>query len=183
MVSVQHVINFKIYNISNEIFVNTGASVAQASGGSAMANFGINLLVPSDWAFSDLIIWDSILSYQDMKTVSDKMIAFLKSSTCAANQYYNSGSCTACPGSSTSTSGSVYCSCVTNQYWDTTSNTCVGCPSGSSSSAGALVCSCSDSNYYVSGAACVPYFTSEVNGASPYGIWRVARAPEQEMAH
>jgi len=115
-----------------------GASVGTASGGSGMANFGVNLFPgqTSHWAFSDLIIWDSVLSYQDMKTVSDRMIAFLKSSTCAANQYYSSGSCTACPGSSTSTGGSVYCSCAANQYWDTTSSDCITCPIGSSSSAG-----------------------------------------------
>lgn len=128
---------------------------------------GVNVYDPSDWALTDVVIWDRALSSSDMQLVSTNMLFRL----CAGTGYWKSGTvgCVACPASSTSTG--TTCSCAANHYFNLNTNLCVPCPTGSTSAAGALACTCTTPNYIVSGASCVAYLTYGVGGIKPWGIY------------
>ena len=124
----------------------------------------------SDWALTDVVIWDRLLSYTDMKKVSDNMLNGL----CGPGNYWKDGTtgCSACPSGSITTGSS--CQCAGNSYWSRLSNICIPCPSGSVSSNSSLVCVCATPNYIMNGTACVPYYTYGVSGAAPWGIYRAS---------
>ena len=97
-------------------------------------------------------------------------------SVCGSGYYWNSDttSCYLCPPGSTSAGSSCVSPCPANTFINVSSSTstCSSCPSGSTSAAGSLACICADPNYYMSGSSCVPYFSANVSGSGPWGIWR-----------
>ena len=122
----------------------------------------------SNWGFSDVVVWNRVLPYSEMKKVSDAMLK----SVCGGSHYWNSGTniCTACPVGSNSTGSN----CICNQggfYYNYASNICTACPVGSNSTGNS--CTCMDNTYFNRlSSTCDPYFSDEVIGDAPWGIWR-----------
>ena len=142
-----------------------------------MYHLGLNLLnwQKSDWSIADVVIWDRHLYLDDMKLVSNNMLASL----CGSGYYWSPllTECTVCPISS-SVVDDGYCVCPPNTYISS-SNACTACPSestsnlvGSWASAGLYACTCSTPNYYFAPSGCMPYFSVGVNGSTPWGIYR-----------
>ena len=93
-------------------------------------------------------------------------------SVCGATRYWStvSNTCVLCPANSTSIGSS--CSCTeTDQYWYPDINQCKACPEGSSFSNNS--CTCVGNTYFdMSSGSCLDYFSQNVSGSSPWGIWR-----------
>ena len=122
----------------------------------------------SDWGFSEVVVWNRVLPYAEMKKVSDAMLK----SVCGGSHFWNSVSnlCTACPVETIS-GGS---GCICNQsgyYYNSVKNTCMGCPVGSNSTG--IGCTCVGNTFFNRlSSTCDPYFSDGVIGDAPWGIWR-----------
>jgi hypothetical protein len=188
--------------------LTSGVNVGISSGGSAPSSLEVNVHpsgYDSDWALSDVVLWDRSLSYGDMKRVSDNMLASLclsteywqasssscvacpkgalgagSTCTCPSSTFWSRAlnSCKSCPAGSTSTG--LGCSCPADTFWNRYGsgvNECSPCPSGSSSSAGSSVCTCLDPNYYVSVVASALSCVPYYSaGVSGSGPWGIWRA-------
>ena len=178
-----------------------GVSIGTSVGGCSSVRIAINshgiATELSDWGFSEVVVWNRVLPYAEMKKVSDAMLK----SVCGGSQYWNyrtnvctlcpvgstsigsscicnqvgyylnafSSLCTLCPVGSNSTESS--CTCVGNTYYNSQSNICTGCPVGSNSTG--TGCTCVGNTYFNSqSSTCEPYFSDGVIGDAPWGIWR-----------
>jgi hypothetical protein len=159
-----------IYIYLNNLFL--GKAVGTSTGNCSNVQLSINgrSTEKSDWAFSEVVVWDRILPYSEMKKVSDAMLLSL----CGTTYYWSSlsNTCVLCPANSTSSVSS--CSCTeSDKYWHPVSNVCKVCPEGSSYSNNS--CTCVGNTYFdmLSG-SCLGYYYDGVNGSvsSPWGIWR-----------
>ena len=101
-----------------------GVSIGTSVGGCSNVRLTINLHGHggeySDWGFSDVVVWNRVLPYAEMKKVSDAMLK----SVCGGSHYWNSVTnvCAACPVNSISIGSS--CTCVGNTYFNSLSSTC-----------------------------------------------------------
>ena len=179
-----------------------GVSIGTSVGGCSNVQLSINLHgfsgENSDWGFSEVVVWNRVLPYAEMKKVSDAMLK----SVCGGSHYWNNitNVCTACPVASISTGTSCICNqtgyyvntvinvctlcpvgsnssgsgCICNQagfYFKYTSNVCIVCPVGSNSTGNS--CTCVGNTYFNSvSSVCEPYFSDGVIGDAPWGIWR-----------
>ena len=95
-------------------------------------------------------------------------------SLCGTTHYWStmSNACVLCPANSTSFGSSCSCNSM-NNYWHSSSNECRLCPQGSSYSNNSNSCTCVGNTYFdmLSG-SCLDYFSQNVSGSSPWGIWR-----------
>ena len=93
-------------------------------------------------------------------------------SLCGTTRYWStmSNACVLCPTNSTSIGSSCTCNSIID-YWNSASNECRLCPEGSSYSNSS--CTCVGNTYFdmLSG-SCLDYFSQNVSGSSPWGIWR-----------
>ena len=99
----------------------------------------------SDWGFSDVVVWNRVLPYAEMKKVSDAMLK----SVCGDSHYWNNitNVCTACPLGSNSTGSG--CSCKElGYYWNPITNVYTSCPVGSNSTGSS--CLCNQAGYFFS---------------------------------
>ena len=103
----------------------TGASIGTSVGGLGV-RLSINIIQiytheVSDWGFSDVVVWNRVLPYAEMKKVSDAMLK----SVCGGSHYWNSVTnvCTACPVGSLCT-GSGFVMCPPNSISDLTKCIC-----------------------------------------------------------
>ena len=178
-----------------------GVSIGTSVGGCSSVQLAINLHgwanEYSDWGFSDVVVWNRVLPYSEMKKVSNAMLksvcggshywnyvtnvctacpvgskGFGSSCICNQSGYYLSvltSSCTLCPVGSNSTGSS--CTCVGNTYFNIQSNICTACPVGSNSTGS--TCTCVGNTYFNRlSSTCDPYFSDGVIGDAPWGIWR-----------
>ena len=144
-------------------------SIGTSVGGCSGVRISINTLISevSDWGFSDVVVWNRVLPYAEMKKVSDAMLK----SVCGGSHYWNSVTniCTACPVNSISSGNG--CTCVGNTYFNSVTNVCISCPVGSTSTG--TGCTCVGNTYFNSqSSTCDPYFSDGVIGDAPWGIWR-----------
>ena len=101
-----------------------GVSIGTSVGGCNSVRLTINSHAISgalsDWGFSEVVVWNRVLPYAEMKKVSDAMLK----SVCGDNFYWNYATniCTACPVNSISSGNS--CTCVGNTYFNSQSSTC-----------------------------------------------------------
>ena len=93
---------------------------------------------PSDWGFGDLVVWNRVLPYAEMKKVSDAMLK----SICGGNHYWNSTTnvCTACPVGFLSTGSSCPCNQTAGYYVNSTTNVCTACQLGWTSTGTSCIC-------------------------------------------
>ena len=92
----------------------------------------------SDWGFSDVVIWNRILPYAEMKKVSDAMLK----SVCGGSQYWNNitNVCTICPVGLLSTGSSCPCNQTAGYYVNSVTNVCTACQSGWMSTGTSCIC-------------------------------------------
>ena len=122
----------------------------------------------SDWGFSEVVVWNRVLPYAEMKKVSDAMLRSLY----GVNSYFNSVTNTwiTCPVGSNSTGSGCVCNAA-GSYWNYASNVCIACPVGSNSTG--IGCTCVGNTYFNSvSSTCEAYFSDGVIGDAPWGIWR-----------
>jgi hypothetical protein len=148
-----------------------GVSIGTSVGGCNVQlsiNLHGNAAEYSDWGFSEVVIWNRVLPYAEMKKVSDAMLMSLY----GVASYFNSVTNTwiTCPVGSNSTGSGCICK-EAGYYWNYASNACIACPVGSISTG--IGCTCVGNTYFNSvSSTCAAYFSYGVSGDAPWGIWR-----------
>jgi hypothetical protein len=119
-----------------------GMSVGTSVGGSSGVRLSINIIQSytdevSDWGFSDVVVWNRVLPYAEMKKVSDAMLK----SICGGSHYWNSvtSACTACQSGWQSTGTNCICNQTAGFYVNSVTNLCTACPVGSNSTGSSCV--------------------------------------------
>ena len=122
------------------IGVSIGTSVGGSSVQLSINKYGTQV---SDWGFSDVVVWNRVLPYAEMKKVSDAMLK----SVCGGGHYWNSETnvCTACPIGSNSTGDGCLCKEL-GYYWNSVTSVYTSCPIGSNSTGS--VCVCNQDGYF-----------------------------------
>ena len=122
-----------------------------------------------------MVVWNRVLSYAEMKKVSDAMLK----SVCGDTHYWNSTTnvCTACAVGLQSTGTSCICNQTAGYYVNSVTNVCTACQSGWQSTGTSCICN-QTAGYYVKSvtsicAACPVGFNSTGNGCAcdDYTIW------------
>ena len=100
----------------------------------------------STWAFSDVVIWNRVLPYAEMKKVSDAMLK----SVCGGSHYWDSVTnvCIACQSGWKSTGTSCICNQTAGYYVNSVTTVCIACQSGWMSTGSGCLCNQS-AGYYV----------------------------------
>ena len=139
----------------------TGASIGTSVGGLGVQlsinNIQTYTTEKSNWGFSDVVVWNRVLPYAEMKKVSDAMLK----SVCGGSHYWNSVTnvCTACQSGLISTGTS--CICIQAGYFvNSEINTCTACPVGSITKGSS--CMCNQTGYYIN-------FATNVCSSCPVG--------------
>ena len=100
----------------------------------------------SNWGFSEVVVWNRVLPYAEMKKVSDAMLK----SVCGGSHYWNSvtNACTACQSGWQSTGTSCICNQTAGFYVNSITNVCTLCQSGWQSTGTTCICN-QTAGYYI----------------------------------